>query len=66
MQRTDDNATAREVEAATKSVKMFPRPSSTPTPKQQRRGRVEYGMGGAGCGISLLILARCFERFDEV
>ena len=40
MQRTDDNATAREVEAATKSV-IF-RPSGTPTPKQQQqRGRFE-------------------------
>ena len=37
MQRTDDNATAREVEAATKSVKMILRPSGTPTP----RGRFE-------------------------
>ena len=40
MQQTDDNATAQEVEAATKSVKMIPRPSGTPSPKRQRRGRV--------------------------
>ena len=41
MQRTGDNTTAREVEAATKSEKMIPRPPGSPTPKQQQRGRVE-------------------------